>query len=131
MKGHGSEDPPLRQRLVEFEVGVMGVALLAGDSVLAGRPEFGRVADFVEHAVVVCGGIDTEIAFAVRVEQANRGFFFVEPGEHGGAEIPGIGIRELNKFGHRLRDDAIASGRGRVWPTGTDDFIVAASGKNF
>ena len=109
----------------------MGVALLAGDGVLAGGLKFGRVADFVEHVVVVDGGVDTEVALGVGFEQANRGVFFVEPGEEGCSEIPSIGIGELEKFGNGLRDDAIAFRCCRVWPTGANDFIVAASGKNF
>jgi hypothetical protein len=57
-----------RRPLVEFYSGVASVALLAGDCVLAGGLEFGSVANFVKHVIVVHGGIDAEVAPGVGVE---------------------------------------------------------------
>ena len=81
-----------------MQSGVGDEALLAGDGGLADGLEFGRLADFVKHGVVVHGGIDTEIALGVGFEQVKSGFFLVEPREEGGAEIPSIGIRKLQKL---------------------------------
>src|SRR5882724_9639702 len=72
-RGCTSAAPPERSRSVEFDLGVVGEALLASDAGLAGGLEFGGLADFVEHVVIVDSGIDAEIALVVGLEQANRG----------------------------------------------------------
>lgn len=77
---------------VESDLGVVSVTLLAVHGGLADGLEFGSVADFVEHVVVVYGWINAEIALGVGLKKTQRGFFPVEPGEHGGAEIPGVWV---------------------------------------
>jgi hypothetical protein len=79
---------------------------------LASALEFGSVANLIEHVIVVHRRVDAEIAFGVGFEQAKSRIFLVEPCEEGGAEVPGIGIGKLEKFGYGLRDDAIAVRRG-------------------